>query len=82
MLHFGPFADKVWPPLGVQDSIESFGTGPFDDALHEGANDCRWRDRAHLKARMRGLALNDSIFKWYAWLEHEETFAVVMSDMV
>ena len=63
-LRFGPFADEVWPPFGVQVSVESVGNVPINDALLQEAGDSQWRARALVKLHMGRLSLNESIFKW------------------
>ena len=72
----------MWPPSGVLSIIEMVGNGPINDVQLHGAGDSRQRAWALIKARVSELSLNESICKWFAWLEHEEPSEVVMGDMV
>ena len=62
--------------------IDSIGNGPINDALLRGAHDSRRRARALIKVHGGGVSLNESILKWFAWLEREEPAEVVLGGMV
>ena len=77
-----PSADVVWTPPLATKLIDSAGNGLFCDALPQGANDYPWCARSSVRSQTTGQSLNESFFKWYAWLDHEEPAEMIMGDVI